>query len=151
MHKVLTWNARIYALVSRWLPVLIWASVIFMASANSDPYKPLPSRWIEPCFSTTSNSPSCAELLGRVLHIGEYAVLAALTMRALVGKRKLKLIFFLAAFGISSLYGLMDEIHQLFVPGRAFQLMDLALDCSGGMIGLIIYTKIRKYGKPKKI
>ena len=45
--------------------------------------------------------------------------------------------------GLTELYALSDEIHQLYVPGRTFQLMDLALDLLGGVIGLIIYEQIR--------
>lgn len=45
--------------------------------------------------------------------------------------------------GLTELYSLSDEIHQLFVPGRSFQLMDLGLDLLGGIIGLIIYERFR--------
>ena len=32
-------------------------------------------------------------------------------------------------------YALLDEIHQHFVPGRAFQLADLGLDLLGSTLG----------------
>jgi VanZ family protein len=32
-------------------------------------------------------------------------------------------------------YGLGDEVHQLFVPGRLFDLADLAADAAGGALG----------------
>ena len=38
-------------------------------------------------------------------------------------------------FGI--LYALSDEIHQIFSPGRAFQLFDIMMDTCGVTIGLI--------------
>jgi len=129
--------------LSRWLPVLVWATVIFIASANPDPYRPLPSRWTEPCFSAGSDFPSCAELLGRVLHISEYAILALLTARAMFRYREVRLASLVLVLGLTELYALSDEIHQLFVPGRTFQLMDLVLDLLGGVIGLIIYERIR--------
>jgi VanZ family protein len=131
------------SILSRWLPVLIWATVIFFASANPDPYKPLSSRWIEPCFSAESNISSCAELLDRVLHISEYAILALLTARAMIWQKDVHFTSLVIVLGLTEFYALSDEFHQLFVPGRNFQLMDLALDLLGGMIGLIIYDRIR--------
>jgi VanZ family protein len=87
--------------------------------------------------------PSCAELLGRVLHISEYAVLALLTARAMIWHADVRLASLVLVLGLTELYALSDEIHQLFVPGRTFQLMDLALDLLGGMIGLIFFERIR--------
>lgn len=43
---------------------------------------------------------------------------------------------FLIALGFSFLYALSDEVHQYFVPGRAFQLSDLAVDTLGAAFGI---------------
>jgi len=83
--------------------------------------------------------PSCAELLGRALHISEYAVLAFLSARAMILRENIKILSLVPVLGVTELYALSDEIHQLFVPGRSFQLMDLGLDLIGGVIGLSIY------------
>ena len=128
----------------RWLPVFLWAVLIFLASANPDPYQPLPSRWFQPCFSAEAGSPSCTELLGRVLHTSEYAILAALLGRALVWQGKVRLVSLALALGISEIFSLSDEVHQLFVPGRTFQWMDLSLDLLGGVIGLLVFALIRR-------
>lgn len=128
--------------LTRWVPVLLWAIVIYMASANPDPYNALPTRWIEPCLSEESAFPSCAELLGRVLHIMEYAVLALLIARAMNRHNDVVLASLVNALILTLFYALSDEIHQLFVPGRTFQLMDLGLDLIGGVIGLVIFDRI---------
>ena len=39
---------------------------------------------------------------------------------------------------ISTLYGLSDEIHQIFVDGRFFSLLDLLFDFLGSVIGIVI-------------
>ena len=53
------------------------------------------------------------------------------------------------AFAVALLYCLFyaasDEIHQLFVPGRAGMLRDVALDFCGSAVGSIIYIKTRKH------
>jgi VanZ family protein len=45
---------------------------------------------------------------------------------------KLKAVFF--AF----MYGVSDETHQLFVPRRAFQILDIFVDTLGGALGATI-------------
>ena len=148
-------NERILArtimksVLSRWLPPLIWALLIFLISANPDPYKPLPTSWetspalpINPAVE--SYSISRAELLGRYLHIGEYLVLAILITRALAWGRSFHFLLLLGTFGLSAIYALLDEIHQLFIPGRAFQLLDLSLDIFGAIIGLVLYSFFRQ-------
>ena len=47
------------------------------------------------------------------------------------------LIFF-GAF-LAFLYGLTDEIHQAFVPGRDASALDVMADGTGAMIGSFIY------------
>ena len=44
---------------------------------------------------------------------------------------------FISALTISLLYAISDEIHQLFVPGRAGQIRDVLIDFSGSLTGII--------------
>jgi VanZ family protein len=70
------------------------------------------------------------------VHIAAYAGLGALTTRAAAkGLRHVSLTAALAAIAISSLYGVTDEYHQVFVPGRTFDLLDMAADAFGSMLG----------------
>ena len=39
-----------------------------------------------------------------------------------------------------ALYGLSDEIHQLFVVGRNFDVLDLFVDTIGGLSGCLIMS-----------
>ncbi|MDO9545352.1 MAG: VanZ family protein [Pelolinea sp.] len=127
----------------RWLPVLLWAAVIFAASANPTPYQALPGSWVGPVAPSEAAAPSRAELLGRFLHAGEYAVLAALTARALIWRSKARLSYLAAALGLAVLFALSDEVHQLYVPGRSFEVGDLALDGCGSLAGLAGYALIK--------
>lgn len=43
------------------------------------------------------------------------------------------------AWGLAAGYAVTDELHQLFVPGRAFQVTDLAIDAGGTLLGIGIF------------
>jgi VanZ family protein len=64
-----------------------------------------------------------------VMHAVEYLFLGVLVGIGL-GRRTW------VAFFVCVAYSLSDEVHQLFVPGRAFQLQDLALDALGSALGV---------------
>ena len=72
-------------------------------------------------------------------HFSAYALLCILITLLLTEYKILKLKRFLMAVGTSFLYACSDEIHQLFVPGRAFQLTDLAVDTAGIILGAAIF------------
>jgi len=84
-----------------WAPVVAWMALIFVASAQSDTGR-----------------------IGRVpdwiTHGATYFVLGLLLCRALAGglDRPLPPFQALAAVAIGTAYGVGDEIHQSFVPGR---------------------------------
>jgi VanZ family protein len=132
------------SLFIRWLPVLLWAIFIFVSSANPNPYKSLPASWARQTVTVQATLGqkrfASNELLGRYLHAAEYLVLAALVARALVWQGYVRLELMAIAFGVSAVYALSDEIHQLFVPGRAFQLSDLALDLFGSVLGVVTFA-----------
>jgi len=47
-------------------------------------------------------------------------------------------------FAITLLYGLSDEIHQYFVPGRHSSIWDFVADTAGITIGILIVHVVRK-------
>ena len=59
------------------------------------------------------------------------------------------------AFLICVIYAISDEIHQLFVPGRAGQVRDVLIDSAGSLLGIILvmaFVKILiKFNKKHKI
>ena len=42
------------------------------------------------------------------------------------------------------LYACTDEIHQLFIQGRAGQLKDVLIDTIGSLTGIYIYKVVKK-------
>ena len=95
-------------------------------------------------FVLSSMSPHDLPLIGlddSVMHAFEYGVLAVLLLRGLVGARWVRVNGLVAwlAIVLSTFYGLSDEVHQSFVPGRTAEIADLIADAVGGTlaVGLI--------------
>jgi VanZ family protein len=100
---------------SGWLPVLVWAAVIF----------------------TLSSIPNLGTGLGvwdtilrKGAHTLEYAILGALLLRAL-GREA-------PAFLAGVAYAVTDEIHQHFVAGRHASPIDVAIDSCGVLLGVVV-------------
>ena len=60
----------------------------------------------------------------------------------------------LISLGCGALYALSDEMHQLFVDGRGFQLFDIFMDSCGCTVGiiisLIIYVIFNKHAEKRR-
>ena len=108
-------------LVTDWLPVLVWAAVIFTLSSI-------------PSLSTGLGT--WDTILRKGAHLTEYAVLGGLLYRAL-GREPLAL-----AVGIA--YAATDELHQYFVRGRHASPVDVAIDAVGVAAGMLIWLRLRE-------
>ena len=70
------------------------------------------------------------------IHVAAYAGLGALTARATAkGVHNVSWRAVLLAIVIATLYGVSDEYHQRFVPGRSFDVLDMVADTIGSLIG----------------
>jgi VanZ family protein len=107
--------------LSLWLPVVLWAAVIFALSSVP---------------SLNSGLGTWDLILRKLAHIGEYALLAALLYRALWRPWP--------AFLGAVAYAASDEFHQHFVRGRAGTPRDFAIDTFGALIGLIAFSCVQR-------
>jgi VanZ family protein len=71
----------------------------------------------------------------KVAHAGAYALLAALSARAILAAGRAGRQAFFGAVLAASLYGATDEWHQSFVPGRDPDPWDWAADTAGALLG----------------
>jgi VanZ family protein len=74
----------------------------------------------------------------KLAHATVYAVLGAFVFLALRRSSAAKSgVVVLLAGAIATLYGCTDELHQLFVPGRAADWRDVVADAVGGFVGAL--------------
>lgn len=76
-------------------------------------------------------------ILSPFLHFMEYFVLGILLSYALRQHVSIKRAF-IVAIVIASAYGILDEIHQYFVPGRDCDPLDWFIDLLGASFGALI-------------
>ena len=81
-------------------------------------------------------------------HILAYAFLAWFWWRALSPQREAVWSLLWLAFGLAVLYGISDEIHQLFVPGRHGRFADVLFDASGALAMILLlrwFARLRTF------
>lgn len=136
-------------LVCSWVMVVLWAAFIFFMSAHTgadlDTGTGLVAdlkRWLTaaaaPVFGPDTDLVSVAG------HFAEYLVLGALLFHALwrSAPQQRRWLLVIAAVGIASLYGVTDEFHQSFVPGRLCDPVDWLTDTLGATVGAVLTTAI---------
>ncbi len=112
-----------FSIMRYWGPVGLYAGLIFFGSSISNPPEAI-SSWLK-------------DISDKVLHLSEYALLGALIYRACrngAGAWMAQHAVLAAVVG-SALYGVSDETHQLYVPFREADLLDLVADTVGGTLG----------------
>ncbi len=76
-------------------------------------------------------------------HFVVYAVLGALYLWALPRRERVWPTAF-AAVALASLYGITDEFHQSFVPGRMPDPADWLVDTAGALTAVLIIVGLRR-------
>lgn len=74
--------------------------------------------------------------LQNALHVPAYAILAWTTWWALGAWLREPSTKVISACAIASAYGIFDEWHQFFVPGRYASFIDVILDLAGVAVGI---------------
>jgi len=83
----------------------------------------------------------------KVLHLIAYGVLGFLSMGSCKanGCRHQAFHYWLVVT-LVGVYGVLDEVHQYFVPGRQSDILDVLADISGGLLGAgLMLLLLRKY------
>ena len=109
-----------------WLPVIVWAGLIFYFSGIPDFKAGLDEDFI----------------LRKMAHVFEYFILTFFLRRAFKDTLNADVFrLFIYPVILSFLYAVSDEFHQLFVPGRNGCARDVLID-GIGIFGLYIVIRI---------
>ena len=103
-------------LVKLWLPVLVWAGIIFYFSSLADLKTELKYDFF----------------LRKIAHVVEYLILTFFLYRAFNGSFRINpRRLFMYVTGLALLYAASDELHQRFVAGRNCSFGDVLIDSIG--------------------
>jgi len=126
---------KILKFLNLWLPVILWAAIIFKFSSGTVPQV---STLFWPNFTFMKSA-----------HAFFFGALAILIYRGLIGEgisRKKAAIY---AVIFAFFYGGTDELHQMFTQGREARVRDIFIDGIGaGIVMYLIYQFLPKL--PKK-
>ncbi len=131
--------------LSRYGPLIIWATLIFIGSGNllSAPHTTLflvrPLQWLFPHASDVTLR-ALHFILRKAGHFTEYAILAWLAARAFrtSSREMLRSRWFWVSLLLVVAYSLSDEFHQSFVPSRTASIYDSLIDSMGGLAALAL-------------
>jgi VanZ family protein len=107
------------------IPVAVWAIIMMTVSS-------IPNLGPPPINFT---------FVDKIEHFIEYSILGFFLAFALVKTRPKPAL--LVAILICAGYGIIDEIHQLFIPGRFCDPFDALADILGASTGILIYAAIK--------
>ena len=87
--------------------------------------------------------PKTVQKLGHLLAFGFLALLWILTLRVhgVAEYHSVRI-----ALILSSGYGAMTELYQIWVPGRSSSLWDLLVDIAGSLLFIALYRKVTREG-----
>jgi VanZ family protein len=113
------------------LPIFVWAIIIFWLSTLSKlPYVKTPIIAAD-----------------KLAHITVYFIFCLLSRRALffqISLPFLKKWSLVCAFILTCLYGYLDEVHQLFVPGRMYDYYDMLADAFGALLFIVLFMGMNR-------
>ena len=89
-------------------------------------------------FSSLSGNQLTIQLPDKPIHLFLYSFMGLLVVRALSGGLPARVSSVIAggALVVTIGYGITDEFHQSFVPGRSADLQDLYADIAGAILGV---------------
>ena len=153
-------NVKLSSFLRYWLPVGIWMTVIFSASADTQSYvhsslifEPV-MRWLFP-HMPKEQMEELHHLFRKCGHLSEYGILALLVWRAIhkpclePGKP-----WSWSEAGLTVVivcgYAATDEFHQIFVPNRTPLVSDVIIDTLGGSAALLCLWAMRRLRPARK-
>ena len=134
-----TKGEKAYKIFSAVLMIAVMVTIFILSAENSKDSAETSNIiiiWLSQFFGYETSQ----EIIRTAAHFCEYAGLGFSVINFLYSFKKTvhPVLSVIIAWG----YALSDEIHQFFVPGRAFQLIDLTVNFFGILLGIGVFTLI---------
>ena len=123
--------------------VLIWMTIIFIMSSFDSVESSNQSNFIVDIIANIfkiENIELLSFIIRKLAHYTEYLILGFLVINMFT-KNNINNLYLISII-LCIIYATSDEIHQLFVPGRACQLRDILIDSIGSITGVYLYNLI---------
>lgn len=123
--------------------MLLWMLLIFIMSSFDATESANQSNFIVNIINNIfkiENIELLSFIIRKLAHFTEYLILGFLTINML-NKNDISKKYLLSIL-ICIIYATSDEIHQIFVPGRACQIRDVLIDSIGSITGVYLYKLI---------
>lgn len=155
-------NKKIKIIISAVL-IIIWMIAVFaFSSQDGEKSSNTSNGTVEKIVSIVLNKTKTSEnkkqeiiytinpLVRKIAHYLEYAIGGCLIINfvILLNVQKNKAIFRSIFFGV--FYAITDELHQLFVPGRSAQVVDVFIDSCGIVTGVLVFFIIYELKHKKR-
>lgn len=124
--------------------LFVWCLVIFYLSSQTSSVSGNNSlNILSYVFSGLSNDVliSLNSVFREFMHSGMFCVLGILAYSSFK-YRNIRVVVYSLLF--CALYALSDEVHQLFVSGRAFEIIDLVFDFTGSLVGIGLFKLVER-------
>ena len=114
--------------------MVAWAGLIFALSTMSEPPGARGGEW-----------------RSQAGHLSFYAVLGWLMVRFAVERWQAapRVLIVACCWALAVLYGVSDEWHQSFVPGREPALLDVVFDAAGAAFGVAVLPLAARIGRSR--
>lgn len=137
-----------------WILVILWMGLIYQFSAqtatDSSSLSTGITDWIFQLLNNVFRNLDIDTLhlvIRKLAHLSVYLVLGVLLLNALGNYNHKQIITIFLALLVSLLYAISDEIHQIYVPGRSGNPIDVLIDFIGSTIGISIFLMYIHYNK----
>ena len=129
--------------VLRWGPMVLIMAVIFVFSSFPQAALPQPeSNLFNILVKKSAHFFIFGALAASVLW-GRFALRDRLALRDRFALRDIGGRDMVLAVVVAALYGISDEFHQTFVPGRMATLLDILIDVAGALVAVIVFWRLQ--------
>lgn len=128
--------------------VLIWMTIIFIMSSFDATESANQSNFIVNIIINIfkiENIELLSFIIRKLAHFTEYLILGFLVINMFT-KNNINNLYLISII-LCIIYAISDEIHQIFIPGRACQLRDILIDSIGSITGIYLYKLYLKFNQ----